>query len=226
MKHPLVLVSGLLSNESLWQHQVKHLSEIADIQIFCPNQNTSDKMVEGILKAAPPKFALAGHSMGGWLCMEILRSAPSRVSKVCFLNTTSRGDSKEKKARRQEMIIKSREGRFEEMIRETAVFFTKNPLVKQKVENMFLDVGSQTFINQEEAMMNRKPCEPILPTIWCPALVIHAAQDQNFTLEEHIEIVEKVPNAKLAIIEDSGHMSPLEMPQAVTSLLRFWLTYF
>lgn len=226
MKCPLVLISGLLSNEYLWQHQVRHLNKIAEIQIFSPSQNNPDKMLEAFLQVAPPKFALAGHSMGGWLCLEILRAVPSRVSKVCLLNTSARDDSKEKKAKRQEMIVRGREGHFEEIVGEIAHIFTQNPRVKQKIEKMFLDVGCETFIRQEEAMLNRKPCESILPTIKCPTLVIHAAQDQNFSLEEHVVLVKKIPNAKLAIIEDSGHMSPMEMPQAVTSLLRFWLTYF
>ncbi|MEC7839770.1 MAG: alpha/beta hydrolase [Chlamydiota bacterium] len=226
MKIPLVLISGLLSNEFLWKHQAKHLSEIAEIHIFSPTENSSEKMIEHILKTAPPKFALAGHSMRGWLCFEVLRAAPSRVSKVCLINTSARDDSMAKRENRQKMIKRSREGQFQEITKEISDFFIQNPLLKQQVEKMFIDVGCHSFINQEEAMINRNPSEPILPTIRCPALVIHAAQDQNFTLEEHIEMVEKIPNAKLAIIEDSGHMSPLEMPQAVTTLLRFWLSYF
>lgn len=225
MKTPLVLISGLLSNEYLWRHQVKYLNEITAISFFNPNQDNTKEMVEAILKEAPPTFALAGHSMGGWLCLEILRVAPSRVSKVCLLNTTARDDSEEKKAKRQAMIARCREGQFEEIINEITPFFTENPAVRREVEKMFLDVGCEAFTNQEKAMLNRDPCESVLSSICCPALVIHAAQDKNFTLKEHEELVEKIPNAKLAIIEDSGHMSPLEVPQAVTSLLRFWLTY-
>jgi pimeloyl-ACP methyl ester carboxylesterase len=142
----LVLISGLLSNECLWQHQVKYLSEIAAISVVNPNQDSPDKMIKAILEAAPPKFALAGHSMGGWLCFEILRVAPSRVSKVCLLNTTARDDSLEKKARRQAMIERCRNGQFEEVISEIACFFTQNHHARQEVKNMFLNVGCETFI--------------------------------------------------------------------------------
>lgn len=75
-------------------------------------------------------------------------------------------------------------------------------------------------------MLQRTECLSILPKIMCPTLVIHGVQDKNFSLEEHQELVSNIPNSKLALIEDAGHMSPMEMPQAVTSLLRFWLTYF
>ena len=67
--NPLVLVSGLLSNEYLWCHQVTHLRERTQVHIVSPAQNSAEKMVRAVLEEAPQKFALAGHSMGGWLCL-------------------------------------------------------------------------------------------------------------------------------------------------------------
>lgn len=96
MKPHLVLISGLLSNESLWHHQIRHLSDIASIQVISPSQDTPKKMIQAILDQAPPIFALAGHSMGGWLSLEVMRAEPSRVSRLCLLNTTARDDSEEK----------------------------------------------------------------------------------------------------------------------------------
>ncbi len=226
MKIPLVLLSGLLSNESLWKHQTSYLSDDAEIRIISPSQNTPQKMVQAILEAAPAKFALAGHSMGGWLALEVMRTAPSRVSKLCLLNTTARGDLDEKKARRQMMIRKTEQGQFLEVVKEMAEYFIVNPLVKNDVEKMFLDVGKEAFIHQEEAMIMRHECQSVLPGITCPTLVIHAAKDRVFSLEEHRELVDQIAGAKLAIVEDAGHMSPIEMPQAITALLKFWLTYF
>ena len=223
---PLVLVSGLLSNPSLWRHQIDHLSDIASIQVHSPSQDTSAKMVEAILNKAPPKFALVGHSMGGWLSLEIMRIAPSRVSHLCLLNTTSRMDSDAKKQRRQEMIHRAENGKFHEIAEELAENFVYHPLVKREVEKMFLNVGKETFVHQQKAMLARNESLSILSTITCPTLVIHAAKDKNFSLEEQNEMANQITDAKLAIVEDSGHMSPIEMPQAITALLKFWLTYF
>src|SRR5579872_7198589 len=140
MKSPLVLISGLLSNESLWQHQTRHLSDIASIQVLSPSQDTPKKMIQAILEQAPPEFALAGHSMGGWLCLEIMRTAPSRVSKLCLLNTTARNDSEEKKLARQQMILKAEKGQFNEVVKGLVEKLVFNPLVKKDVEKMFLEV--------------------------------------------------------------------------------------
>ncbi len=226
MKTSLILVSGLLSDSSVWKHQLQHLGDIAAIQVVSPSQDSAKAMVDAILDRAPPTFALAGHSMGGWLCLEILRVAPSRVSKLCLLNTSARDDSKEKAAMRQAMIAKGIEGHFDEIVGAVAQMFTQNPRIEKEIKHMFLDVGCDAFIRQETAMLHRQPCEAVLPKIHCPTLVIHAAQDRNFSLEDHLKLTDKIPNAKLAIIEDSGHMSPMEQPQAVTSHLRYWLSYF
>lgn len=226
MKTPLVLLSGLLSNEVLWHHQTSHLNDIAAIRVISASESTPNAMVQAILDEAPPKFALAGHSMGGWLCLEVMRTAPSRVTKLCLLNTTARMDSEEKRSRRQQLIQKTEQGLFREVVREMVQNFICNPHVKLDVENMFLEVGEETFINQEKAMLSRSECQSILSSIRCPALVVHASKDKIFSLDGYKELVSRMQNAKLAIVEDSGHMSPMEVPQAVTALLRFWLTYF
>jgi pimeloyl-ACP methyl ester carboxylesterase len=224
-RSPLILISGLLSNEYVWLHQVSHLSQLASISVACPTENTPEKMVQAILNKVPPVFALAGHSMGGWVCLEIMRVAPARVSKLCLLNTTARSDSDEKRAKREEMILGAKQGRFHEIVEEMASYFVYNPHLKEGVKEMFLSMGAEIFIQQEEAMISRRECLSILPSIGCPTLVIHAAKDKIFSLEEHEELATKIPNAKLAVIEDSGHMSPLEMPQAITTLLHCWLSW-
>jgi pimeloyl-ACP methyl ester carboxylesterase len=182
-------------------------------------------MVQQILGQAPPKFALAGHSMGGWLCLEVMRRAPERVTQLCLLNTTARGDSPEKLRKREQAIFRVENGEFAAVAKEIADLFIFNPSTKPQVEKMFLKEGKDVFIQQERAMIDRQECLSILPTIKCPTLIIHAARDKNFSLEEHQELAELIPNSMLAIVEDSGHMSPMEMPQAVTALMRFWLTY-
>ena len=224
MKIPLVLISGLLSNESLWLHQARHLEDIASLQIISPAQDTPKKMIQSILHQAPSKFALVGHSMGGWLSLEIMRAAPFRVTQLCLVNTTARMDSEAKTIKRRSLIQRAEQGQFSKIVDEIVEAFVFNPLVKTEIKRMFLDVGKEAFIHQEKAMIARTESLSILPTIKCPTLVIHSLQDKNFSLEEHKELADLIPNAKLALIENSGHMSPIEQPEAVTTLLRSWLT--
>lgn len=223
MKIPLVLLPGLLSNATLWQGQLPALSSVSDPQILIAPEDTPDQMVQGLLDKAPPTFALAGHSMGGWLSLEIMKRAPERVAKLALLNTTARPDSMEKRKRRLKMIEEASQGRFPGVVKSLAEAFVLSPSLRGDVEKMFYEVGSRAFINQERAMLLRGDCLSILPSIRCPTLVVHALNDRVFTLEEHLELSDSMKNATLSCVENSGHMSPLENPEAVTSLLLRWL---
>jgi pimeloyl-ACP methyl ester carboxylesterase len=220
MRKNLVLVSGLLSNGALWKHQTAHLGGEISIQVISPSGKTPKEMVEAILDCAPPQFSLAGHSMGGWLCLEVMRVAPERVSSLCLLNTTARSDSEEKKSRRLKMVQRVEKGEWREVVRELVEHLVFNPVAKKEVEKMFLEVGPKAFIRQEKAMLARGESLSVLPMIKCPTLVMHAAQDRNFSLEEHRELAEGIQNSRLSVVEGSGHMSPIEAPEAITSLLR------
>jgi pimeloyl-ACP methyl ester carboxylesterase len=223
---PLILIPGLLSNHRVWTHQVAHLKDIADIQLIeFTNERTIEQMLATILKNAPPQFAVAGHSMGGCLAIEILNIAPERVTKLCLLNTTARGDTPQKVERRKQMIAQTQQGKFKTIAKQIAEFFVYQPSVIKNVIKMFMEVGPETFICEEEAMMNLRSYLAFLPKITCPTMVIHGRQDNNFTLDYHEEIASLIPHATLAIVEDAGHMSTMEMPQAVTALMRYWLMY-
>lgn len=223
MKKPLVLVSGLLCDESVWDHQIKNLSDSALIKVVCPNRDTPQKMVEEILERSPDRFSLAGHSMGGWLCLETMRRAPERVVRLCLLNTTAKPDTSAKKAKRMEMIRRVESGQFLEIVEETVNDFVYKATIKSDVERMMKKVGEEAFIRQERSMLERVECFSLLPTIRCPVLVIHAKEDRIFTLEDHLELTENISGAQLSILDDCGHMSPMEKPEAVTSLLHSWL---
>ena len=143
MKIPLVLVSGLASDESVWKHQAAHLGDVASIQVVCPSGDTTEKMVGEILEGAPPMFALAGHSMGGWLCLELMRKAPERVSQLCLLNVSAREDSDEKRGRRVRMIERAERGEYGQVARELAERFVYQPTVVAEVEKMLLGRGKE-----------------------------------------------------------------------------------
>ncbi|CRX37561.1 alpha/beta fold hydrolase [Estrella lausannensis] len=223
MKPPLVLIPGMLSNGLVWTHQVKNLSAGASIQVIEAVQDTPEKMVAQILKRAPPYFAVAGHSMGGWLCLELMKQAPSRIVKLALINTTARPDSDEKRSRRRRLIDRTLAGEFDAIVEELAALFVFDDKVRHEVVSMFQEVGPEAFVNQQRAMLARGDTFFALPHIHVPALVIHAALDENFSLEEHQELSETIPGAKLAVVEGSGHMSPMERPEVITGLIREWL---
>jgi pimeloyl-ACP methyl ester carboxylesterase len=228
---PLILGPGLMNTPRLWEHQTTYLAEIADIDIVDTRKDTSlVDMAQRMLDEAPPRFAYAGLSMGGYMAFEMMRMAPERVIKLALLDTAAYNDTPERTAIRKEMIGLAEEGDFETVKRNTMPIFLSpqrlhDPAIVDIANAMCDEVGPQVFVQQMTAIMNRRDSRPMLRGIRVPTLVICGRQDQGTPLAASEEMAAGIPGSRLAVIEDCGHLSTIEQPQAVTALLRDWLLY-
>jgi len=230
-RFPLVLGPGLMNTPRLWQHQVEHLADIAEISIVETREDkTLEDMARRMLESAPPKFAYAGLSMGGYMAFEMMRMAPERVLKLALLDTAAYNDTPERSEIRREMIALAEKGDFETVKRNTFPIFLapkrlKDPEMVGIANAMCDEIGPDIFIQQITAIMHRQDSRELLPTIQVPTLVIVGREDQGTPVSAAEEIASGIPGARLAIVEDCGHLSTLEQPHAVTALLRDWLLY-
>lgn len=219
----LLLLPGLLCDAAIWLNQVNELSDVANIIIpDLTHADTPEKMVAYALKQAPDQFALAGHSMGGWVALEIMKTAPNRVTKLCLANTTAKPDSPAKATARQQMIMQAENGEYDAIIRSLANAFVYRKEYLPPVTAM-LSRNQDALIPQECAMLARKDCLSILNKITCPTLIIHAEQDAVFNLDDSQQLANTIPNAILAIIKQAGHMSLIEQPEEFNAHMRNWL---
>lgn len=222
-KVPLLLLPGLLCDKDVWSYQQVHLSHMVDIII--PDLNhamTPNEMVESVLNNAPQNFILAGHSMGGWVALEVMKQHSHRVLGLALLNTTALPDSQEKREARNTMIMQAEQGNAAVIIDKLISLFVYQKAVTRKVRPMFAR-NISAFINQENAMLQREECMTILKLISCPTLIIHATEDAVFHFEDSEILRSNINNATLAVIKNCGHMSPMESPQEVTRLMTLWL---
>jgi pimeloyl-ACP methyl ester carboxylesterase len=219
----------LLTGE-LWHHQIADLSDIANPMVA--DHTVRDDIVESarfILETAPAKFALAGLSFGGYLAMEIMRQAAGRVERLALLDTTARPDSPDQAKRRRDFIALADRGRFlgvtEDLIK-TFVHPDRHDDgdFMALIKRMAQDVGPKAFVRQERAILSRPDSLEGLSAIKCPALVLCGRQDALTPVDRHTEMAERIEGSKLVIIEDCGHLPPLEKPDEVTDALRAWLT--
>lgn len=228
---PLVLGPGLMNTPRLWQHQVENLADIADITIVDTRQDISlADMAKRMLDSAPPIFAYAGLSMGGYMAFEMMRQAPERVLKLALLDTAAYNDTPERSQIRRDMIALAEKGDFETVKRNTFPIFLspehlKDPGLIAICTEMCDEIGPDVFVQQMTAIMNRNDSRGMLHEIKAPTLVIVGREDQGTPVEAAEEIAGGIPGARLAIIEDCGHLSTIEQPEAVTALLRDWLLY-
>ncbi|MDA0786934.1 MAG: alpha/beta fold hydrolase [Proteobacteria bacterium] len=231
MTENLVLIPGLLCDAQLWAHQAAHLSDLAACMVAdITGAETVDELADNVLASAPDHFALAGLSMGGYVAHAIMRRAPGRVRRLALIDTSARPDTPEQLVRRGQLIDMSKYGKFRGVTdRLLPILVHEDRLVETKltddIKKMAEHIGSDAFIRQQHAIMSRPDSRPFLIEYGVPTLVMCGRQDALTPLELHREMAAAIPGSRLAVIEDCGHLSTMERPQAATALMRQWLTY-
>ena len=226
---PTVFLSGLLCDRMLWQQQILALGgQIAPFVADLTQQDTIRDMASDVLAKAPPRFALAGLSMGGYVAFEILRQAPERVLKLCLVDTSARPDTPEQQEKRRGLIMLSKSGKFKgitprlmpQLVHPSRM---QDAALTGLVMAMAERVGREAFQRQQTAILNRPDSRPTLRAITCPTLVVGGRQDLLTPLEITREIAEGIPQANFAIVEHCGHLPPIEQPEKMTMLMRSWV---
>ncbi|HEX5462446.1 MAG TPA: alpha/beta fold hydrolase [Steroidobacteraceae bacterium] len=228
---PIVLIPGLLGSPRLYAEQLPELWRTGPVIVA---QHTRDDsmgaIARRILATAPERFALAGLSMGGYVCFELLRQAAERIVKLVLLDTSARPDTPELSGQRRAQIEMARAGRLAEL---SDMLFPRwvharrwgDESLRRTIRAMAQEVGIEGFANQQLAILGRPDSRPGLAAIRCPTLVIVGDGDMVTPPERAEEIANGIPRARLSVIRDSGHMSTLEQPAAVTrSMVEFLAT--
>jgi pimeloyl-ACP methyl ester carboxylesterase len=226
---PVVLVPGLLGSPRLYAPQIPELWRRGPVTLADHTRDDSmGAMARRILASAPPRFALAGLSMGGYVAFEIIRQAPARVAKLALLDTSARADTPEAIATRHAQIALASSGRLGEVV-ETQFERTVHPLhrddrqLREANRLMAEDVGPEAFVRQQNAIIGRPDSRPTLTTIRCPTLVLVGEQDQLTPLDRAVEMAHGIRGAELVTVPECAHLSTLEQPRAVTRALLDWL---
>jgi pimeloyl-ACP methyl ester carboxylesterase len=226
---PIVLIPGLTCTPRLYAEQIPPLWQYGPVTIADHRRDDSmTAIARRVLADAAPRFALAGLSMGGYIALEIMRQAPERVVKLALLDTGARGDTAEQTVRRQVVIGLAKSGRYAE-VPEIAfpVYVHRNRHgdegLKAIVRTMAAETGVEAFLRQQQAIIGRPDSRPGLGAIRCPTLVLVGEGDEATPPELAREIAAGIPGSRLVVIPDSGHLSTLERPEAVTQALVEWV---
>jgi pimeloyl-ACP methyl ester carboxylesterase len=226
---PVVLIPGLASTPRYYAEQVAALWRFGALTFA--NHTAHDSMAalaDAVLADAPPRFALAGHSMGGYLAFEIQRRAPSRVTRLALLDTSARADTAEQTANRRRVMALAAAGQFARVNEELMPNYLHpdrlgDAALRSLITAMADDVGADAFIRQENAIIGRADSRPTLAAIACPTLVLVGDADRATPPDRAQEIAAGIRGATLVVVPHSGHMTSLEQPEAVTAALVDWM---
>jgi len=225
----LALLPGLLLDDSLWQHQIEELSDIADCWVAdLTGSDSVERLANAVLAAMPDRFALAGLSMGGYVALEIMRRAPDRVAQLALLDTKARPDTPEIVRRRKGLIELAQKGKFKGVTPRLLPLLIHPDRLEDKdltetIIGMAERIGRDNFLRQQKAILARPDFRDLLPKIDCPTLILCGRQDELTPVDVHEEMAAAIPGAEFVILENCGHLSTLEQSEEVNKHLRAWL---
>lgn len=225
---PIVLIPGLNCTAAVFTPMLPTLWTGAPVMVA--QHLVGDDiagMARAILRDAPPRFALLGFSLGGYIAFEIMRQAPERVGRLCLLDTSARPDSPEATGKRRERMALAQAGRFVETA-DAAYALSVHPAHAEREDlraacaAMALANGPEAFVRQQEAIIGRVDSRPLLGGIEVPTTVIVGDMDAITPPEVAQEMAEGIAGARLVVIEMAGHMAVIEQPKAVEAAMLAW----
>lgn len=226
---PLLLVPGMMCDARLFAPQIAFFSQTRYVACAPISAHADVAALAGdALDNAPPRFALAGLSMGGIVAMEMLRLAPERIDRVALIDTNPLAENDAVKARRLPQIEAVQNGRLAEVMRDEMKpnYLTDGPRRNEVLDlcmDMALGLGPQVFVNQSRALMDRPDQSETLHAAQLPALVVCGRDDMLCPLSRHELMADLLSDSHLEVIENAGHLPTLEQPEATNDALTRWL---
>ncbi len=226
---PLVLLPGHMCDARMWAPQVAALSGTRTLHL--PAVASADSMAAlaaEVLAHAPPRFALAGLSMGGILAMEVLRQAPARVERLALLDTNPLPEADAVRADRTTRMARVEAGDLDGVVMtEMKPLYLADGPRRTDILDLCLDMarslGPEAFLHQSRALMDRPDQQATLAAFRGPALVLMGAEDRLCPRDRHELMVSLMPQAEFVVIDGAGHLPPLEQPDHTNAALRRWL---
>jgi pimeloyl-ACP methyl ester carboxylesterase len=223
----LVFACAHLTDERLYAHQLDALRATYDCRVFAFRDHpTLGAMADELVAHAPPRFTLIGLSLGGYLAFELLRRHPERIERLVLLDTRASADNETQREGRFTDLAKVQEGGIDALIPELPSRWmhpAHQPRLSDLMASMARSVGARGQFNQQQAMLARPESFADLRLVCVPTLIACGREDPVTTVADHERMHECVPGSRFEIFEQCGHLSTIEQPDVVTSLLTRWL---
>jgi pimeloyl-ACP methyl ester carboxylesterase len=228
-KLPIVLVPGLNCSARLWAEQIPALWRFGPVTVADHTRADSMQAIaRQILAEAPPRFALAGLSMGGYIVVSMLREAPQRVTRLALLDTAPYAETPEQTARRMPLIELAQSGRFAEVpdrLWPVLVHRSRQGDGQLRAINRLMaeETGPDAFVRQQRAIISRPDSTDALRSVKCPTLILVGDADALTPPRLSREMHKLVPHSRLFVVPDCGHLSTIERPEAVNQAMIEWM---
>ena len=226
---PVLFLPGMMCDARLFGPQLADLSRDRAVMVASiAGADDVGALAEAVLAAAPSRFALVGLSMGGIVAMEVARRAPGRVERMALMDTSHLPESDRAAALRRSQMEAVREGGLREVMAERLFPSylapgSERPDLLALVLDMAQAFGPAAFERQARALMTRPDQAETLRGLSAPTLLLCGRHDALCPVARHEAMAALLPDARLSVVEEAGHLPTLEAPEITTRALRDFL---
>jgi pimeloyl-ACP methyl ester carboxylesterase len=243
---PVLLVHGFPLNRSMWEPQLGMLRErarviVPDLRGFGaseagpPGPLTMDQHADDLdalldaLEVREP-VVFCGLSMGGYIAFSFWRRHRERVAAFVLADTRATPDGQEERERRLAMADEversgSPQAALDLMLpRLFAPSLWQGAPARELVRAMVASTPARSIADGARGVAARPDSLDVLPGVEVPALVIVGEHDLITPPAESRAMVERLPNARLEVIPQAGHMANFENTDAFNEALAGFLS--
>lgn len=228
-REPLVLLPGMMCDGRIFEEQIRTFSGSMPVMVLpLAGGSTVAEIAERMLGHLPPRFALVGYGMGGVVALELIRRAPQRISRLCLMAVSPLADTPLQAADREPQIVAARAGRLADVLPALMPLEALAPGPRrQEIHDRWLQMaqalGPELFVTQARLMQRRPDQQAVLRRIHVPALALCGAEDPLAPVCKHELLAQMMPQGRLEVVENAGHLPLLEQPAVVNRALLHWL---
>jgi len=225
MTRSLVLLPGFMCDAELWRDMAPDLEKFGALHYGNVYQDdTLEGMARRVLAEAPQRFVLVGFSMGGFVARVLTLMAPERVSGVAFVASSAREYSDAERERRRQGALPGDKPKKANPGVALGLHPDReaDPMLLERLRGMQRRLGAE--VRARQSALIRKDGYTDLERISCPSLVVACRQDRLRSFAETERMAKHLPHSRFEVIEDCGHMAPLEKPSELAAILSDWIT--
>ena len=222
----LIILPGAGGDGSFFR---KILKKFPDAKVLVLNNQMNRREMAGyVLQEAPEKFFLLGHSMGGWVAQEVAAKAPERVEKLILLSSWTGVEKKNQELLKMVIpVIKA--GKLEDVVeaqRPKMIYPPRlnDPKFCEELVRCQFRQSEEVYVQQLSAILRDYSTKHLLEKISSPTLIIHGRYDELFPLSEQKALHKGIKNSQLKILEECGHLAPIEQPEKLLEQIELFIS--
>jgi pimeloyl-ACP methyl ester carboxylesterase len=235
----LVLLHGFLENLEMWQEMLPTLSksyQVVQIDLCGHGKSPVLKTKPAISLMAKSvnevladlkinRFMVVGHSMGGYVALELLKQSPDQIVGLCLYHSTASADSEEKRENRDRAIKAVNANKQDFIIAAIPQLFSPENQTKCAVEiENAIEVARRTrmegILYCLKAMKLRNDHSKLVTSNAHKIFYVVGEYDSVLPLTMMQQEMQLVNRYHRIVLKDTGHMSHLEKPDLALKALK------